>query len=142
VVTAAATFTILMPYTLPGMHERYFYLADVLTVVLAFYRPLLWYVPLLVQGSSLLSYAPFLFGRNERLIDPMILGALMLGALVVTTYSLLRDVAIKPVAALDRGRSDDPEPQSRPPNPPPSRALPRPRSETMPSDVQASSSPS
>ncbi len=141
VVTAAATFTILMPYTLPGMHERYFYLADVMTVVLAFYRPRLWYVPLLVQVSSLLSYAPFLFGRSERLIDPMILGTLMLGALVVTTYSLLRDAAIAPVAKLDRERSD-PEPQSRLPDPPPSRALPKPRSETTPSDVRASSSPS
>ncbi|MEV7625373.1 hypothetical protein [Actinoplanes sp. NPDC089786] len=90
VVLAATTFAILLPWTLPGMHERYFFLADVLSVVLAFYRPRLWYVPLLVQAASLLSYGPFLFGRKAPLIDLMIPAALMLAALIVTTYHLVR----------------------------------------------------
>jgi Gpi18-like mannosyltransferase len=115
VVLAAATFAILMPYTLPGMHERYFYLADVLTLVLAFYRWRLWYVPLLVQGASLLSYAPFLFGRSPRLIDPMILGAMMLAALVATTYSLVREAAVDP--GPEPGRATVDEPPSAPPGP-------------------------
>ena len=78
------------------MHERYFYLADVLAVVLAFHRPRLWYVPLLVQAASLLSYGPFLFGRDAPLIDPMILGTLMLAALVACAYHLVRETAPDP----------------------------------------------
>jgi Gpi18-like mannosyltransferase len=50
----------LLPYLLPRMHERYFYLADVLAVLYALYVPRAWYMPVLVVGSSLLSYQPFL----------------------------------------------------------------------------------
>ena len=91
IVTAAAVFAILVPFVLPGMHERYFYLADVLTVVLACYRPRLWFVPLLVQAASLLSYLPFLFWelRHGPFVDLRILTTLMLAALLVTGYALL-----------------------------------------------------
>ncbi|SHN26682.1 hypothetical protein [Cryptosporangium aurantiacum] len=99
-VTAATCFAILVPFFLPAMHERYFYLADVLSLVLAFYRPRLWFVPLIVQTSSFLAYLPFLFrtGPLGPLVDPRLLATLMLVALVVTTYSLLYDVRNKAVA--------------------------------------------
>ena len=108
-ILAATVFSILMPYTLPGMHERYFYLADVLTVVLAFYRPRLWYVPMLVQASSLLSYGPYLFRHDPQLIDPMILGTLMLAALLVTGYALLREAAVAPLPTVEEPRSTEPQ---------------------------------
>ncbi|MFG1609763.1 glycosyltransferase 87 family protein [Actinoplanes sp. NPDC049265] len=97
IVLAAATFSILVPYTVPGMHERYFYLADVLTLVLAFYRPRLWYVPVLVQTASLLSYGPYLFGRDAPLMPPMVLGTVMLAALLVTGHTLVREAVTAPV---------------------------------------------
>jgi Gpi18-like mannosyltransferase len=89
-VTAATVFVILTPYFLPGMHERYFYLADVMTLVLAFYRPRLWPVPLLVQAASFLAYQPFLFGRGKENLP--LLALLMLAALIITTYSLVVSV--------------------------------------------------
>jgi ABC-type proline/glycine betaine transport system permease subunit len=46
------------------MHERYFYLADVLTIVMAFYVRRYWPVAVLVSACSLLSYAPFLWQRT------------------------------------------------------------------------------
>jgi Gpi18-like mannosyltransferase len=55
-------FALLSPFLLPRMHERYFYSADVLSILYAFYFPRRWFVPLLVIGSSFLSYLPFLFG--------------------------------------------------------------------------------
>ncbi|CAL9327131.1 hypothetical protein [Streptomyces sp. SudanB182_2057] len=61
VVLAAAASALLVPFLLPNMHERYFYLADVLTVVAAFWLPRkLWLPPVLIQFASLFAYIPFL----------------------------------------------------------------------------------
>jgi hypothetical protein len=78
------------------MHERYFFLADVLSVALAFYRPRLWFVPLLVQTSSLLAYEAYLF-HAESVPLPAQAG-LMLAALLIVGFVLLRDAA-RPAAA-------------------------------------------
>jgi hypothetical protein len=76
------------------MHERYFFLADVLTVVLAFYRPRLWFVPLIVQAASLLSYLPFLFWDEPHgpFVSLKVLATMMLAALLITGYALLHDL--------------------------------------------------
>ncbi|MEV6346081.1 hypothetical protein [Actinoplanes sp. NPDC051851] len=103
IVTAAAVFAILVPFTLPGMHERYFFLADVLTLMLAAYRPRLWYVPLLVQAASLLAYQPFLFGRTADTLDLRIPATLMLAALIATTYALVRDALDPEPATIPAG---------------------------------------
>jgi Gpi18-like mannosyltransferase len=87
VLATAALFSIMVPFLLPGMHERYFFLADVLTVLLAFQRPRLWFVPVLVQGASLLSYAPYLLGGY---LTPMAVpAAMMLAALLATVVALI-----------------------------------------------------
>lgn len=95
IVAAAACFAVTVPFLLPSMHERYFYLADLLTLALAFYRPRLWYLPMIVQASSALSYLPFLSngGPHSPFVDPRILSTLMLAAVVITGYTLLRDAA-------------------------------------------------
>ena len=60
-IALLATFSVLlMPYVLPKMHERFFFPADVIAIVLAFYRPRLWYVPVIVGGVSLCCYVPYL----------------------------------------------------------------------------------
>ncbi|GIF36135.1 glycosyltransferase 87 family protein [Actinoplanes xinjiangensis] len=92
VVTLAALFAILIPFGLPGMHERYFYLADVLTVALVFYVPRLWFVPLLVQAASLGAYTYFLFGQTGQQLDLQVLAALMMAALIAVGHTLIRDV--------------------------------------------------
>lgn len=62
IVLMGATSAVLMPFLLPSMHERYFYLAEVLTVIAACYMPRrLWYVPVLVQVASFLAYLQVLF---------------------------------------------------------------------------------
>jgi Gpi18-like mannosyltransferase len=114
IVTAAALFAILVPFLLPGMHERYFFLADVLTVVLAVFVPRLWFVPLLVQASSLLSYQPYLFGRVVAVL-PTIAALLMLAALIVVAHRLVsdafrRDPLEEELAALTRPPEAQPAP--------------------------------
>lgn len=50
----------LVPYLMPGMRERYFYLAEVLAVVYALYNPRRIVVPLLLQLGTLPSYMHYL----------------------------------------------------------------------------------
>ncbi|HEX5199639.1 MAG TPA: glycosyltransferase 87 family protein [Actinoplanes sp.] len=91
-VAIAALFSLAMPFFLPGMHERYFFLADVLTAVLVFYRPRLWPVPLLVQAASLLCYEPYLFGgRSPAMLALTVPAALMLAALGTLAHHVLKD---------------------------------------------------
>jgi Gpi18-like mannosyltransferase len=67
IVLAATVSALLVPYLLPAMHERYFYLADVLTVIAAFYLPRrLWALPILEQFASLFAYLPFLLMTGGR----------------------------------------------------------------------------
>ncbi|MBE1471733.1 hypothetical protein [Kibdelosporangium phytohabitans] len=97
VVLLAALFAILVPFFLPAMHERYFYLADVLSVVVAFYFPRrLWPVPLLVQFASFLSCTPFLFGKAG--VDLRWLAVAMLAALVLVARETLLEIR-RPLAA-------------------------------------------
>jgi Gpi18-like mannosyltransferase len=92
-LTAAAFFAVLVPYTLPGMHERYFYLGDVLTVVLACYRPRLWYAALLVEVASLGAYTTPLFGwfHDGPSVLMMALALVMGAAVVVLGHAVMTD---------------------------------------------------
>jgi Gpi18-like mannosyltransferase len=86
----AMAVLLLVPFTLPRMHERYFFAADVLAVVYAFYFPRRWYLPLLVGFSSLLSYAPFLYGKPA--VNLAYVALAMLAATVLATADLLRQL--------------------------------------------------
>ena len=52
----------LIPFLLPSMHERYFYLSDILSVISSFASPWLIPVPILVQLGSWSGYHAYLFG--------------------------------------------------------------------------------
>ncbi|WP_153035163.1 glycosyltransferase 87 family protein [Amycolatopsis sp. YIM 10] len=93
ILLLATVSALLVPYFLPAMHERYFYLADVLTVVAAFHLPrLLWPLPILTQFASLFSYLPYLAadggfgGTAPAIVDFRVLAMVMLGALVLAVW--------------------------------------------------------
>ncbi|MFC6563688.1 hypothetical protein [Actinoplanes utahensis] len=91
IVLTAAASSLLTPFLLPGMHERYFMQADVLAVVAAFWVPRLRLVPILVQVASFLSYVPYLQGwRQPRPVDMRLLALAMFAALVLVIRELLR----------------------------------------------------
>jgi len=63
-VSIAFTFVLLMPMLLPRMHERYFFMADVLSVALVFFNRNRWYfAPIIILGSYM-TYVRFLLGRE------------------------------------------------------------------------------
>ncbi len=62
-------FAIGIPFLLPHMHERYFYGADILSLILAFSFPVYSIAALLVQFASLLGYHAYLKMRYLLLMN-------------------------------------------------------------------------
>jgi Gpi18-like mannosyltransferase len=62
ILTALAT-TLVCPFLLPSMHERYFYTADVLSMLLPFWAPRRWWVPLAIGAASTACCDNYLFGQ-------------------------------------------------------------------------------
>ena len=69
VLGAAILLAIGIPFLLPHMHDRYFFAADILSLVLAFAAPTYAAVALLVQFASLLGYHAYLKMRYLLLMD-------------------------------------------------------------------------
>ncbi len=65
VVTLTAFSALLLPYLLPKMIARYFFPAVILSLVLAFWRPRLWYWPVALELAEWSGYALILFRRYD-----------------------------------------------------------------------------
>ncbi len=83
----ALFFAIFLPFVMPKIHERYFYLADMLSVLYAMKRSDRRFVPVLVVTASAMSYVPYLM--RQRPIDERWLALMMLAALAVVSHDLL-----------------------------------------------------
>lgn len=57
-------FALVIPYFLPHMHDRYYIIADVLSLVYVFYFRKHYFVPVIIMGASTLVYIRFLFGLD------------------------------------------------------------------------------
>jgi Gpi18-like mannosyltransferase len=83
-----------IPFLLPHMHERYFYLADIISVIYAIYRPRYWYVPVFVIMASSFSYVPFLSASIPVLsgykVPIYILGGILLAVNLTLIPQLIR----------------------------------------------------
>lgn len=79
-ISLALFYTMLLPYFLPYMHERYWYPADLFSLVFAFYFPEKFYVPILTVLTSTYAYCRFLFGF--RFISIKLFSVLMLFSLI------------------------------------------------------------
>lgn len=93
VLAAAALLVLGIPFLLPHMHERYFFAADIFTLVLAFAAPMYAAAALLVQFASLLGYHAYLKGRYLLLMDR---GALaLIAALILVGVCFASALAVK-----------------------------------------------
>jgi len=64
-VRLAYLFAVLLPFLLPKMHDRYYFLADVMSLLVFLFDKRRWYVPLISIFCSFLAYAWFLMGAYE-----------------------------------------------------------------------------
>jgi Gpi18-like mannosyltransferase len=87
-----ALFSVLvMPYFLPKMHERYFFPADVISIIYGFYFPDYFFVPVAINLISLFSYFPYLlasYGVATQIVSLKIL-SLILGAIILLVFKHL-----------------------------------------------------
>ena len=83
----ALFFAIFLPFVMPKIHDRYFFLADMLSVLYAAKHKNRRFMPLLVVGASFMCYVPYLMRQNP--IDERWLALMMLLALVIVARDLL-----------------------------------------------------
>lgn len=72
--------SVVLPFILPKMHERYFYPAALFAIVFCFFQPRIRTLPLALQVTSLLSYTPFLI-KDEMV--PLTIAAFINGLIAV-----------------------------------------------------------
>lgn len=97
----ALFFAIFLPFVMPKIHERYFYLADMLSILYAAKYANRRFMPLLVAGASLMSYVPYLM--RQRPIDERWLALMMFAALVIVSRDLLGRMRKNRAALATRG---------------------------------------
>jgi Gpi18-like mannosyltransferase len=89
-----------MPFLLPHMHERYFFMADVLSVAYTLYNPRKWYIALLIVAASFFSYLSFLAIRLPQLsglvVNEAFLGLIELFAIICILLSRKSATSMKP----------------------------------------------
>jgi Gpi18-like mannosyltransferase len=96
-------FTLLMPLVLPKMHDRYFTLAEMFSILYAVRYPKRWYVPVLVIFASFESYMPFL--ARERPVDMRIAAAMMVAAMGIVLTDIVRE--LRAAEASDPGTEEN-----------------------------------
>lgn len=89
-----------IPFLLPHMHDRYFFAADILSLVFAVAAPRYFALPLLCEFASLLGYHAYLKGRY---LLPMSWGAAALAAVLIVLLIFVH-VQLRDGRALRRGR--------------------------------------
>ena len=83
----ALFFALFLPFVMPKIHERYFFLADMLAILYAARYANRRFVPVLVVTASLMCYMPYL--TRQRPIDERWLALMMLAALIVVARDVL-----------------------------------------------------
>lgn len=64
----ALAILVLVPFVLPKMHDRYFYPADVFSFATIIFAPEMWFVPILYQLISSLSYSIFILNASTNFV--------------------------------------------------------------------------
>ena len=85
-VRLAYIFAVMIPFLLPKMHDRYYFMADALSVAVFIYDKKRWYVPVVTILCSYISYA-FLLMLGTELIDFRLAAT----ALFIVIIIVLRD---------------------------------------------------
>jgi len=88
-IRLAYLFAVILPFLLPQMHDRFFYMADVLSLAVFLFDRRKWYVPIVTIFCSYIAYAWYLMGWAV-IIDFKIAALALLTVIIL----VLRDYVI------------------------------------------------
>lgn len=107
-IELAALSVLIVPYFLPKMHDRFFFPADVISILLGFYFPQRFFVPVIISLVSFFSYLPFLF--KYQIIPLRYLALILLVIIVWLAYHLylggVKEVEGLNAVGVDKGDSE------------------------------------
>jgi len=70
IIELSLLFAVIVPFLLPRMHERYFFMADIISLLYAFCFPKKLYVAIIIPLISLFCYLPFLYNTStDSIVD-------------------------------------------------------------------------
>ena len=75
-------------FFLPSMHERYLYMADVLSIIWYMYRKQKIIIPISINLISFISYMPYLFGKNSYYYSLM---SILFGYIIFIMFKITYD---------------------------------------------------
>lgn len=103
-VLIAAFYAIMIPFVLPHMHERYFYMADIFILLYCLTNKKRYWLILLMQFSSVISYMPFLLNTYfiSSFGDHSLRLATIANAVIIAV--LLKDILSLP--RYEKGKCD------------------------------------
>ena len=94
-LSLALFFALFVPFVLPHMHERYYFVADILSVIFAFYFPKKLYIAVVTELASTYAVCHNLF--NTTFFSVQLLGVIMLLVIVLLGKHLVRTINSNPV---------------------------------------------
>ena len=86
----ALVSVLFVPFFLPKMHDRYFYPADVISIIYAFYFPQYFFVPIGIIVASFFAYQPTLF--NAETVPMGFLAAGLFVILIILAKDAILDL--------------------------------------------------
>ncbi len=95
-IVLAAAATVVIPFLLPEMHERYFYLAEVLAVIAVAVDKRFIVVAVALQVASVATYYQYL--ANTPMLPLEASAAVMAVAVAAALALLVRQLRVRPVA--------------------------------------------
>ncbi len=94
-ISLALFFALFVPFILPHMHERYYFVADILSVIFAFYFPKKIYIAVVTELASAYAVCHNLF--NTEFFSVQLLGVIMLGILVLLAKHVIQLINANPI---------------------------------------------
>ena len=99
-IKMAYLLTLFIPFVLPKMHERYFYIAEVMAVLYLCINPKKWYISLLSIAGSFSGYNLYLFNTyyfNNPDVNLLIGASMITAAIILLCFDVFKgkEISIK-----------------------------------------------
>jgi len=93
VIELSLLFAVIVPFLLPRMHERYFFMADIISLLYAFCFPRKLYIAIIIPLVSLFCYFPFLYNTStDYIVDlSIVLFIIIIDLLISFRFHLINE---------------------------------------------------